>query len=484
MFVGLDLGTSGLRALLIDAAQNVVAAREMTVTTTRLHSGWSEQSQTDWTTACVAVFDQLRADFPAEVAAVRGIGVSGHMHGANLLDADGTPLRPCMMWNDTRSVTQAAKLDATPGVRDTSGNIVFPGFTAPKVAWVADNEPEIFANTAKVLLPKDYLNFWLTGIYASDMSDSAGTSWLDVGARDWSDDLLAASGMRRDQMPTLFEGSEAIGSLRPDIAASLGLSPDVLVAAGAGDNAAAACGIGALNDGDGFVSLGTSGVLLTGRDGFAPKPESAVHTFCHAVPGRWYQMGVILAATDSLNWLAKTLDKTPAALSGALGDSISGPGQMQFLPYLSGERTPHNDAEIRGAFLNIDISAGPEAMTQAVLEGVAFALRDNYEALKSTGATLNSLIAIGGGAQSPYWVELIATLLDLPVSLPEAGEFGAALGAARLAICAATDATPDAVMTQPAIATTITPRADLRASYEAAYADFRKTYPGIKALKS
>lgn len=484
MYVGLDLGTSGLRALLIDATQNVVAAREMAVATTRLHSGWSEQNQSDWTTACKDVFAQLRADFPAEVAAVRGIGVSGHMHGANLLDDTGTPLRACMMWNDTRSVSQAAKLDATPGVRAASGNIVFPGFTAPKVAWVADNEPDVFAKTAMVLLPKDYLNFWLTGVYASDMSDSAGTSWLDVGARDWSDALLAASGMRRDQMPSLFEGSQAIGTLRADIAAELGLSADVIVAAGAGDNAAAACGIGALNDGDGFVSLGTSGVLLTGRDGFAPKPESAVHTFCHAVPNRWYQMGVILAATDSLNWLAKTLGKTPADLSAELGDTISGPAQMRFLPYLSGERTPHNDAEIRGAFLNIDISAGPEAMTQAVFEGVAFALRDNYEALKSTGATLNSLIAIGGGAQSPYWVELIATLLNLPVSLPEAGEFGAALGAARLAICAVTDAAPDTVMTQPAIATTITPREDLRASYEAAYADFRKSYPAIKALQS
>ncbi|MCP4820240.1 MAG: xylulokinase, partial [Shimia sp.] len=197
MFVGIDLGTSGLRALLIDDAQQVVAAKEASYDTTRLHEGWSEQEQSDWTDACIKVFADLRAEVPEAVTAIRGIGVSGHMHGANLLDADGTPLRPCMMWNDTRSVTQAARLDATENVRDLSGNIVFPGFTAPKVAWVADNEPEVFAKTAKVLLPKDYLNFWLTGVYASDMSDSAGTSWLDVGARDWSDELLAASGMRR-----------------------------------------------------------------------------------------------------------------------------------------------------------------------------------------------------------------------------------------------------------------------------------------------
>ncbi len=484
MFVGIDLGTSGLRALLIDDAQQVVAAKEASYDTTRLHEGWSEQEQSDWTDACIKVFADLRAEAPDAVAAIRGIGVSGHMHGANLLDADGTPLRPCMMWNDTRSMTQAARLDATENVRDLSGNIVFPGFTAPKVAWVADNEPEVFAKTTKVLLPKDYLNFWLTGVYASDMSDSAGTSWLDVGARDWSDELLAASGMRRDQMPELFEGSEAIGTVSPAIAAQLGLPDGVVVAAGAGDNAAAACGIGALGEGDGFVSLGTSGVLLTGRDAYAPKPASAVHTFCHAIPDRWYQMGVILAATDSLNWLSRNLQETPADLTKALGDSISGPGKMRFLPYLSGERTPHNDADIRGAFIGLDIASGHEALTQAVLEGVTFALRDNLEALKSTGADLNQVIAIGGGSQSPFWVELIATVLNLPIALPKAGEFGAALGAARLAMCATDNADPVTTMTRPEVDQIIQPRADLREQYDAAYAAFRNSYSGIKALQS
>ncbi len=482
MFVGIDLGTSGVRALLIDASQRVIGAKEASVETTRPHPGWSEQLQSDWIAATKSVFAQLKADHPAEVSAIQGIGVSGHMHGANLLDKTGAPLRPCMMWNDTRSAAQAATLDATEQVRDLSGNIVFPGFTAPKVVWVADNEADTFAKTAKVLLPKDYLNFWLTGIYASDMSDSAGTSWLDVGARDWSDTLLNAAGMRRDQMPDLFEGSDAIGTVRDDIAAELGLPKGVIVAAGAGDNAAAACGIGALNEGDGFVSLGTSGVLLTGRGAYAPKPESAVHTFCHAITNRWYQMGVILAATDSLNWLSRNLQDSPANLTKLLGDSIDGPGAMRFLPYLSGERTPHNDATMRGAFLNVDIDAGHAALTQAVLEGVSFALRDNLEALKSTGADLQSLIAIGGGSQSPYWVELIATLLNLPISLPKAGEFGAALGAARLAICAATGTTPEAVMTRPEIATTVSPRSDLRDAYEEAYAHFVTLYPGIKAL--
>lgn len=484
MFVGLDLGTSGLRALVIDDAQQVICAYEASYDTARPHPGWSEQAPADWTAACIAVFDQLRAGRPDLAAAIRGIGVSGHMHGATLLDKSGAVLRPCMMWNDTRSADQAARLDATPGFRDKSGNIVFPGFTAPKLLWVAENEPDIFARTAHVHLPKDYLNFWLTGIHASDMSDSAGTSWLDVGARDWSPALLDASGMRRDQMPDLFEGTAPIGTLRPDIAARLGLSPGVIVAAGAGDNAAAACGIGALSQGQGFVSLGTSGVLLTGRDSYTPNAASAVHTFCHAVPGRWYQMGVILAATDSLNWLARTLDQSPAELAATLGPAIGGPGRLRFLPYLSGERTPHNDADLRGALIGLDIAHGPRDLVQAVIEGVSFALRDNLDALNSAGADLQSLIAIGGGAQSPYWVELIATLLDIPVSLPARGEFGAALGAARLGLCAATGAHPDTVMTRPAIAHTIHPRGDLRDAYMAAHAAFSQSYPAIKALQS
>ena len=252
--------------------------------------------------------------------------------------------------------------------------------------------------------------------------------------------------------------------------------------AGGGDNAVAACGVGALKEGDAFVSLGTSGVLLAAKDSYSPLPASAVHTFCHAVPGKWYQMGVILAATDSLNWLARNLEADAAALSNALGDRISGPNAMQFLPYLSGERTPHNDSKLRGAFLNIDISASRNDLTQAVMEGVSFALRDSFEALKSTGTSLNKALAIGGGSQSPYWLELVATVLDLPLDVPEKGEFGAALGAARLAIVGATGVHPEAIMTPPKIAKTICPRADLRADYDAAYDRYRKAYPVLKAL--
>ncbi|KAJ57029.1 xylulose kinase [Actibacterium mucosum KCTC 23349] len=483
MFLGLDLGTSGLRAVLANDGGTIIASSEGTYPVAHAHPGWSEQDPADWIAALNGCVAELRSSHPAEFAALKGIGVSGHMHGATCLDDSGDVIRPCILWNDTRSHAEAAALDAAPRVRDLSGNIVFPGFTAPKLVWMQKNEPENFARVAKVLLPAAYLNFYMTGRYFADMSDSAGTSWLDVGARDWSDVLLSASGMRRDQMPELVEGSEAGGTLRPELAADWGVSSDVAVVGGGGDNAVAACGVGTLREGDGFVSLGTSGVLLAAKDSFAPMPSSAVHTFCHAIPGTWYQMGVILAATDSLNWLSRNLGKGAADLSRDLGETISGPGDLRFLPYLSGERTPHNDSAIRGAFIGLDIGAGHAELTQAVMEGVSFALRDNLAALESTGTKLDRVLAIGGGSQSPYWVELLATLLNIQIDLPEAGDFGAALGAARLAICGATGAKPTDIMTAPAVAKTISPRADLVAAYQDAWQKYRASYSAIKAIQ-
>ncbi|QBF30566.1 xylulokinase [Thalassococcus sp. S3] len=479
-FVGLDLGTSGLRALMIGRDGHVIASAEASYDVQRPHAGWSEQDPAAWIIATRTVFAKLAAK--ADLTDITGIAVAGHMHGATLLDSNGEVLRPCILWNDTRSHAQAGRLDKVDGFRERTGNIVFPGFTAPKLLWVAEQEPEIFAQVAKVLLPKDYLTWWLTGTYSADMSDSAGTSWLDVGQRDWSEDLLAHTNLGREHMPSLYEGTAPVGKVTSERARELGLSGDVCVAAGAGDNAAAACGIGALREGDGFVSLGTSGVLLAAKDGFAPDAASAVHTFCHAVPDRWYQMGVILAATDSLNWLARTLGTSPSDLSREMGAEISGPGTVCFGPYLSGERTPHNDSGVRGAFVGLDIATDRSGLTQAVFEGVAFAMKQSHIALKGTGTRIDRLFAIGGGAQSRYWVELLATVLDLPIDLPRQGEFGAAMGAARLAICAATGAAPDDVMVPPEIARTIEPRTDLQPAYEDAFATFEALYPALKAL--
>ncbi|GGE18915.1 xylulokinase [Primorskyibacter flagellatus] len=480
-YLGIDLGTSGLRALLVDDAGRVLGSAERAYPVAHPHPGWSEQDPAAWILALDEVMAELAARVPG-FASLRGIGVAGHMHGACLLDGDGAVLRPCILWNDTRAHAEAAALDSAPQVRDLSGNIVFPGFTAPKLVWVRAHEPGIFARTARVLLPAAFLNHHLTGEAVADMSDSAGTSWLDVGARDWSGMLLDASGMDRAQMPRLVEGSESAGLLRKSLLEKWGLTGPVTVAGGAGDNAAAACGIGALRDGEGFVSLGTSGVLLAARDGYAPAPETALHTFCHAVPGRWYQMGVMLSATDSLNWLSGITGRKPADLA-ALAGTVPGPGRVRFLPYLSGERTPHNDAAVRGSFTGLGHDTGVAELARAVLEGVAYGLRDTAEALKGTGADLQSLFAIGGGAASRDWVSIIATVLNLPLKLPEGREFGAALGAARLAICAATEATAEEVMTAPATAEVVEPLRDLVAAYDDGYAAFRAAYPAIRGVQ-
>lgn len=481
-YLGIDLGTSGLRALLISQDGQTIGAAESHYSVSHPHSGWSEQDPAAWIVALEAAIGQLRAAH-REFSQLKGIGVAGHMHGATLLDAGGHVLRPCILWNDTRSHVEAARLDSTPEVRALSGNIVFPGFTAPKLEWVRHHEPDLFTRVAKVLLPATYLNFYLTGRYVADMSDSAGTSWLDTGARRWSTELLNASHMRLDQMPDLVEGSQPAGTLKPELAARWGVSRDVVIAGGAGDNAAAACGIGALSEGQGFVSLGTSGVLLAARDGYAPAPETALHTFCHAVPDRWYQMGVMLSATDSLNWLSRMTGRKPADLTTALGSQLKVPGRVRFLPYLSGERTPHNDADIRGSFTGLGTDTTVEDLTQAVLEGVAFGLRDSAEALRSTGARLEALFAIGGGAASRLWVEMIATVLGVDLILPKSGEFGAALGAARLGLVAATGQPVEAVMTPPDTGSVISPARDLGAAFDHAYRQFRAAYPALKAIQ-
>ncbi len=480
-FLGIDLGTSGLRALLTDAGGVPLASAERHYEVQHPRSGWSEQDPADWIAALEGAVSDLRAH-PAW-AGLRGIGVAGHMHGATLLDAQDRVLRPCILWNDTRSFAEAARLDADPQLRALSGNIVFPGFTAPKLLWVATHEPQIFAQVARVLLPAAYLNLYLTGDHVADMSDSAGTSWLDTGARDWSDALLEAGQMRRDQMPRLVEGSDRAGDLRRDLRAAWGLTQPVAVAGGAGDNAAAACGIGALHEGQGFVSLGASGVLLAARDGYHPAPETALHSFCHAVPGRWYQMGVMLSCTDSLNWLARITGQRPADLTAGLAEIPPPPGKPRFLPYLSGERTPHNDAEIRGAFTGLGTETTRDDMTRAVLEGVSFGLKDSAEALRATGADLPHLFAIGGGTRSRSWLRLLATVLDLPLHLPAEGEFGAALGAARLGRMAATGEAPEVVLTPPATAEVVDPVTALVPAYAEAYARFRAAYPAIRAVQ-
>lgn len=482
MYLGLDLGTSSVKAMLIDGDQKVVGVGHAALTVQRPHPGWSEQSAGDWLTATDEAIAALKASHPKELAAVKGIGLSGHMHGATLVDARDQVLRPCILWNDTRSHAEAAALDADPRFRALTGNIVFPGFTAPKLAWVKNNEPDIFARVAKVLLPKDYLRLWLTGEYLSDMSDSAGTSWLDTGKRAWSSELLEATGLTVEQMPGLVEGTDRAGTLRAELAAKWGLGADVVVAGGAGDNAASACGMGTVAEGQAFVSLGTSGVLFAANGSYLPKPESAVHAFCHALPNTWHQMGVILSATDALNWHSGVTGLSAGELTAELGDALKAPSGVTFLPYLSGERTPHNDAKIRGAFIGLGHESNRAVLTQAVLEGVTFAIRDSLEALKSAGTKIDRVTAIGGGSRSRYWLSSIATALDMPVDIPADGDFGAAFGAARLGLIAAMGADPLSVCTTPATDETIEPVKALTSAYETAYGRYRALYPAIRGL--
>ncbi|MBB3977470.1 xylulokinase [Rhizobium azooxidifex] len=480
MYLGIDLGTSGVKAMLIDDGQQIIGSANGALTVSRPHPGWSEQAPADWVRATEEALDALKAAHPAALAAVRGIGLSGQMHGATLLDRQDQVLRPCILWNDTRSHVEAAALDADPRFRAITGNIVFPGFTAPKLAWVKNNEPDIFAQVRWVLLPKDYLRLWLTGEHMSEMSDSAGTSWLDTGARRWSADLLAATELEERQMPNLVEGTDSAGTLRPELAARWGLGSGVVIAGGAGDNAASACGMGTVSDGAAFVSLGTSGVLFAANGSYLPNPASAVHAFCHALPDTWHQMGVILSATDALNWHSRITGASAADLTAELGEGLKAPSGVTFLPYLSGERTPHNDAAIRGAFAGLGHESDRVVLTQAVLEGVSFAIRDSLEALRLAGTNLSRVTAIGGGSRSRYWLKSIATALSLPVDVPGDGDFGAAFGAARLGLIAATGSDPVAVCQTPATAETIEPDASLASAYEEAYGRYRRLYPAIR----
>jgi xylulokinase len=435
--LGLDLGTSELKALLMGADGAVLATAHAPLAWRQPQPGWAEQDAADWWQATVAACTQLKAAAPEALAAVRAIGLSGQMHGATLLDAQQQVLRPCILWNDTRSAAQCEALTRDcPGLHEIAGNLAMPGFTAPKLAWVREHEPEIFQRVATVLLPKDWLRLQLTATKVSEMSDAAGTLWLDVAKRDWSDALLAATGLTRAHMPTLVEGHEISGRLTADAARALGLPQSIPVVGGAGDNAASAIGIGAVKAGDSFVSLGTSGVLFSVTDQHRPNVGEAVHAFCHALPGVWHQMAVMLSAASSLSWVTRA---TGHANEGELLAKVAALGAAErdaapiFLPYLSGERTPHNDAAASGVFLSLRNAHEAAHLAYAVIEGVSFGLRDGLDAMRRAGSRIDEVQLVGGGSRSTLWAQLLADVLQVRVLIGQASNVGAALGAARLA---------------------------------------------------
>ncbi|TCK29033.1 xylulokinase [Ancylobacter aquaticus] len=485
MYLGLDIGTSAIKAVLVDDAQSVIATAETPLAIARPQPGFSEQSPEDWWQATLASIDTLKAEQPKALAAVRGIGLSGQMHGAVLLDAFGKVLRPAILWNDGRSSAECRELEARfPALHQIAGNLAFPGFTAPKLMWVRKHEPDLFARMAKVLLPKAYVGFRLTGEMVEEMSDASGTLWLDVGKRDWSDEALAATDMSRENMPRLVEGSAAAGRIKPELAARWGMETPPVLAGGAGDNAAGAIGLGAIGANDAFVSLGTSGVLWATTDRYAPNPQSSVHAFCHAIPATWHQMGVILSAASALGWWANVAKEAPGDLLAPLGEAPKAPSRATFLPYLSGERTPHNDTAIRAAFVGMDHDTGRDELTQAVLEGVSFAFKDCLDALSAAGTRLTQADVIGGGSRSRFWTAVLASVLGIPLNRVEDGERGGAFGAARLARMAATGESPAEICLPPRRIETIEPDPVLQQAYAERHALYKALYPALKGVTS
>lgn len=469
--LGLDLGTSGLKGVLIDSGDQTLASASVSIDTRVTQPGYSEQHPSDWLLAVEQVLGQLRLH--PSFSAVAGIAVSGHMHGAVVLGADDQPLRPCILWNDVRADDEAQALDAIDEVVELTGNRVFAGFTAPKLRWMQRHEPELFAQAIRVVLPASYLNLYLCGEAVIDCSDAAGTGWFDVKGRRFVPSLLAHTGLELTHMPRVVEGNQVAGTLRPALAQRWGLAASVVVAGGAGDNAASACAMGVVSQGQGFVSLGTSGVVLAGRSDCTPRPQTAVHTFCHALPDRWYQMSVMLAATDSLNWLARILGREAPQLVKSLGESLRAPGTVQFYPYLSGERTPHNNPNLRGGFTGLSGTTGASDMVQAVLLGVACGLNDGRLALVEAGPIADELWALGGGAHSDYWLSMLATLFGCSIVRPQGAELGAALGAARLARAAA-QGDNVGVFYSPRIGQRFEPIGPLRQAYLDSYAQFQE----------
>lgn len=479
MYLGIDIGTSEVKALLLDTQLRVLGTAGAALTVSRPRPGHSEQDPAHWWVAMQAALASLREAHPREYAATVAIGLSGQMHGAVLLDQHNHVLRPAILWNDTRCAAECAEMLAElPTLSDLGGSLPMPGFTAPKLRWVARHEPQVFQRVAKVLLPKDFVRLLLTGEHVSDFSDASGTLWLDVRQRAWSDELLALSGLTRAHMPRLIEGSEPGGQLRPDVAQLLGLPNGVVVAGGAGDNAASAVGMGAVQPGQGFLSLGTSGVLFVVTPDYQPNAASATHAFCHAVPNRWHQMSVMLSAASALQWVSDLLGaahvgdvaQRAAALTAAEREAAP-----LFLPYLGGERTPHNDARVRGSFHRLDFNTDAARLGYAVMEGVTFGLLDGLNALKAAGSSVDRLSLVGGGARSAFWAQLLASALNVEIATHGDSAVGGALGAARLGAMA-TGLAQQAVCQAPAIDMLFQPHAAEHAWLAPRHALFRSLY--------
>lgn len=479
MFLGIDIGTSEVKALLLDGSHQVIGTAGAALGISRPHPGHSEQQPQDWWIATQTALAELKAVHAVAYAGVQGIGLSGQMHGAVLLDNANEVLRPAILWNDTRAAQECLDMMAElPALPQLGGSLAMPGFTAPKLRWLAQREPSVFSRIAKVLLPKDYVRLHLTGDFVTDMSDASGTLWLDIERRAWSDDLLKLTHLTQKHMPRLVEGSESSGILSAEAAKVLGLKPGIVVAGGGGDNAASAVGMGAVDAGQGFLSLGTSGVLFVVTPTYQPNAASATHAFCHAVPGKWHQMSVMLSAASCLQWATHLLRVDSTAALEAKASALSFTQRAAapiFLPYLSGERTPHNSASVRGSFHGLSHDTDAAALAYSVFEGVTFGLHDGLRALRAAGSSVNRLSLVGGGARSAMWAQQLASSLNVDIVTHGASAAGGALGAARLAWLALSGDIAY-VCTAPAVDHVYTPDAAEQVLLSPRYAQFRSLY--------
>lgn len=485
LYIGIDLGTSAVKLVLMDELGKIhrIVSKEYPLSFPK--PGWSEQSPEDWYEQTMAGLKELLEG--CDKAAVKGMSFGGQMHGLVILDKEDQVIRPAILWNDGRTIKETEELNEVIGkellVKET-GNIAFAGFTAPKLLWMKKEEPELFAKIEKVMLPKDYIAYRMTGVYSTDVSDAAGTLFFDVKNRKWSEKMLEICGISHITMPQIFESYEKTGCLLPEIAAELGLSDTVVVAAGAGDNAAAAVGTGTVGTGACNVSLGTSGTLFLTSDEYCVDAGNALHSFCHA-DGSFHLMGCMLSAASCNKWWMDGILQTTEYAKEQEGITKLGENEVYFLPYLMGERSPWNDPNARGVFFGMNLGTTREEMTQAVFEGVAFAVRDMLEAARSTGVNPKVTKICGGGAKSPLWRKIIAAVLNMKVEIPESEE-GPGAGAAMLAMVAS-GAYPDVLSVADKIVkvkTTEVPDEELVEKYEKAYQKYRMLYPALKNVFS
>lgn len=481
MYIGIDLGTSGVKAVLLDEQQNVVSSARQSLPISRPEPLWSEQDPLNWWNATNKAMLELAQNY--DLKAVQAIGLTGQMHGATMLDAADNVLAPAILWNDGRSFAECIELEQlVPNSREITGNLMMPGFTAPKLRWLNKNRPLVSEKISKVLLPKDYLRLMMTGEYASDMSDASGTMWLDVGKRAWNDTLLNACGLDMGNMPKLFEGNQITGYLRKTLAEQWQMN-EVPVVAGGGDNAAGAIGVGLYQTGQAMLSLGTSGVYFVVTDKFTANPQKAVHSFCHALPDRWHLMSVILSAASAVDWAVKSIGFPDVQTLFKQVQNKATDSDTIFLPYLSGERTPHNDPYAKGVFWGLTHNDNQTTMAKAVVEGVSFALADGIDVLHETGVYADNIALIGGGAKSAYWRQLLADVSGKTMEYRTGGDVGPALGAAKLAQIALNPNEPVANFCQPLpLEAVYQPNADKFAYYQEKRAKYAEIYQRLKGL--